>query len=101
MVVSPPWGLLEEAVDVVSDLLQQPLVQIGAKREVTNGYVVDGDRSHLQEDDVGVMALYDFADRPYPSVHRDVLAGPDIVRQELAGERNVIQTGYSISASVD
>ena len=38
---------------------------------------------HLQEDDVRVMALDDLADRPYAPVDRDVLAGPDVVGQEL------------------
>ena len=58
---------------------------------------------HLQEDDVRVMALDDAADRPYPPVDRDVLAGPDVVRQELDaghGEGNGGPTGRILSASM-
>jgi len=60
---------------------------------------------HLQEDDVRVMALDDAADRPYPPVDRDVLAGPDVVRQELDtaghGEGSGEPTGRILCFDVD
>jgi hypothetical protein len=57
-------------------------------------------RSHLQEDDVGVMALYDGADRPYPSVHGYVLAGPDIDHVWIHGLELVLVSWSSISHKV-
>jgi hypothetical protein len=39
--------------------------------------------AYLQEDDIRVMAHNKIRDGLHPSIHRNVLIGPDVVRHEL------------------